>query len=264
MAKKDWLKNGADGLTFGERLDDLIKGADGTNASRLASVTKIPQSAISAYINGTTNKETGEQIYRAPDCTAIIEIAKYFSVSTDYLLGLSKDKTPDPSAQGAIAYTGLSEENIKTLHDISKGIVNEGISKKDNGCVVFDGNKPFIDCLNDLLEAMYEDRAFLMEHYIRLRRKPMRNETVDFWYVMGDCIGSISGFEPMEYSDPKMQIKFDNEMVEYHCNKIAKTIEQALLRKYYGTPDDLNRFKSDVNDERDRIETLRRNRNGID
>ena len=40
----------------------------------------------------------------------------------------------------------------------------------------------------------------------------IKNETVDFWYALGDCRGPIPGFEHMEYSDSKIQIAFDNEL----------------------------------------------------
>ena len=46
MANKDWLRQGADGLTFGERLDDLYRSR-GITQSQLAEETGINQSAIS-------------------------------------------------------------------------------------------------------------------------------------------------------------------------------------------------------------------------
>ena len=46
MAKKEWLKEGADGLRFGERLEDLIKLRKVT-AAAVAKATGVPQSALS-------------------------------------------------------------------------------------------------------------------------------------------------------------------------------------------------------------------------
>ena len=51
MANKEWLTRGVDGLTFGERLGDLVSSR-GINQSQLAEQTGIKQSAISEYING--------------------------------------------------------------------------------------------------------------------------------------------------------------------------------------------------------------------
>ena len=236
---------------FPKRLRELMS-QNGTTQDQLAEIIQKTRQTVSQYTNGISE----------PGYGTLVKIADYFCVSIDYLLGRTKTKSADETEQAIIEYTGLSEENVQVLHGMSKRIYEKGISKNDGNTVSFDGNKPFIDCLNDLLDAMYNDRDFLMNHYIRLRRKAMKNETVDFWYVMGDCGGPIPGFEHAEYPDSKMQIEFDNELVEYHCLKIAKAIEEGFLKKYLGTPEDIERFKKDVDDEQARIEALRREQNG--
>lgn len=110
MADREWIKSGADKLTFGERLDDLIKKA-GIDQSKLSAATGISQSAISEYING---KKGGTE-HRAPDCAAVIAFAQYFSVSTDYLLGQTQYKTQDTGIKSICEYTGLSESAIKAI-----------------------------------------------------------------------------------------------------------------------------------------------------
>ena len=242
-------------LTMGERFKDArtVHNRNGKQTTdAVMKATGISKSTLSDIENDS----------RDPGAETICKLARHYGVSTDYLLGLSNIKTPETTAQAVIKYTGLSEENVQTLHEMSERIFDKGISKRDGDIVAFDGNKPFIDCLNDLLEAMYNDREFLMNHYIRLRRKAMKNETVDFWYVMGDCGGPIPGFEHAEYPDSKMQIEFDNELVEYHCLKIAKPLEEAPFKKYLGTPAAIERFKKEVDDEQARIEALRREQNG--
>lgn len=42
-------------------------------------------------------------------------LAKFYGVSTDYLLGLAEEQTPDPTIQSACRYTGLSEKAIEVL-----------------------------------------------------------------------------------------------------------------------------------------------------
>ena len=54
MANKEWIKKGADGLTFGERLEDLIN-LNKTTATALAKDTGLAQSAISDYLNKGNN-----------------------------------------------------------------------------------------------------------------------------------------------------------------------------------------------------------------
>ena len=60
-----------------------------------------------------SNWQTGESV---PDIIKLADIAQYFGVSTDYLLGLSDTKSPDASAKAAVEYTGLSEEAVERLH----------------------------------------------------------------------------------------------------------------------------------------------------
>ena len=104
MANKEWLKKGEDGLSFGERLGDLIAN-NKTTATALAKDTGLSQSAISDYLNKD----------RAPDCATVYALARHFSVSADYLLGRSDVASIDLSVQDIHRKTGLSEANIVSL-----------------------------------------------------------------------------------------------------------------------------------------------------
>lgn len=116
MAKKEWLAKGADGLSFGERLGDLIS-KKGITQAELAKVTGIGQSRLSDYIAGKQiDKESDERLYAAPDCATVITLAKYFSVSADYLLGISKNPSPSMEIRAICDYTGLSESSAEYLH----------------------------------------------------------------------------------------------------------------------------------------------------
>lgn len=56
----------------------ILMSENKTSQNKLANVLNVKQQTISRYINGE----------REPDIDTIIAIAKFFSVSTDYLLGL--------------------------------------------------------------------------------------------------------------------------------------------------------------------------------
>ena len=115
MAKKEWLAKGVDGLSFGERLGDLI-AKKGITQAELAKSTGIGQSRLSDYITGKEDdSEKGTRIYAAPDCATVITLAKYFSVSTDYLLGLTGVPTPKTDIRATAELTGLSSKNIERL-----------------------------------------------------------------------------------------------------------------------------------------------------
>lgn len=62
------------------RIRTLREGAD-LKQSELAQATGISQKTLSNYESGKTN----------PDSFAIIKLAEYFHVSTDYLLGVTQD-----------------------------------------------------------------------------------------------------------------------------------------------------------------------------
>lgn len=158
MANKDWLQNGIDGLTFGERLGDLIS-SKGITQSQLANETKVPQSAISEYING----RQGGKESRAPDCAAIIALAKYFSVSTDYLLGLSDIKTPNLNAHEIHRMTGLTEENITSL-------INHGPYGPNCYPDLMDGFKKLINDLICYSSTHHATRTF--SHFLKVFNTP--------------------------------------------------------------------------------------------
>jgi len=129
MANKDWLSKGADGLQFYERLGDLIAN-NRTTAKAVSSETGISQSALSEYISGKKDK-TGNVVYRAPDCATLIALANYFSVSTDYLLGLTNVKTSDADVQTIVQKTGLSENSITLLRSFTKPFDDQSESNHD-------------------------------------------------------------------------------------------------------------------------------------
>lgn len=62
---------------FSEKLTDLMK-ENGISQNQLAKILNVKQQTISRYMNGT----------REPNIDTILAIAKYFEITTDYLLGL--------------------------------------------------------------------------------------------------------------------------------------------------------------------------------
>ena len=63
---------------FSERLKEL-RTEKGITQDMLAQATGLSQSALANWENGK----------RSPTATAIITLAKYFNVTTDYLLGMT-------------------------------------------------------------------------------------------------------------------------------------------------------------------------------
>lgn len=103
----EW-KEGDTVVVFGEKLKTLRKGQKLTQ-QQLASVLGVQKSVISYY-------ESGD---RFPSYDILIKIARTFHTTTDYLLGVSRERTADLSGlsneQSALV-TAIIEEFKKQKH----------------------------------------------------------------------------------------------------------------------------------------------------
>ena len=92
-----------------KRLETLIEKKKDENYQnsipKQADGMGIPYPTFVKYINGKA------------ECPAsnIIKIARYYGVSTDYLLGNSPNPTTNEKLQGVCKYTGLSEKAVENL-----------------------------------------------------------------------------------------------------------------------------------------------------
>lgn len=105
---------------FPRVLRTLIKDS-GRTQKELATYLNKSSQAISYYCDGSSS----------PDWETLVSIAKFFAVTTDYLLGCSSVKTLDIDILNACRVTGLSERAIqhlqraKTLGPYSVKILND-------------------------------------------------------------------------------------------------------------------------------------------
>lgn len=86
-------------MTFGQRLLDLLYENDITQ-KQLAIELKIAPTTLNGYINNR----------REPDYTTLKQIAEYFHVTTDYLLGNENDMLIETSLPS------MSNHEIKLIH----------------------------------------------------------------------------------------------------------------------------------------------------
>ena len=91
---------------FASKLRDLFKENPDVTQGQLAELLGVTRQTVSQYVNGISE----------PGYDALIKIANHFSVSLDYLLGRSKEKTSDINIQAACKTTGLSETSVSCLH----------------------------------------------------------------------------------------------------------------------------------------------------
>lgn len=74
-------------MNFSIRLENLLEEENLTQ-KQLALDLHIASSTINGYVKNN----------REPDFTMLVRLARYFNVSTDYLLGISPEKKPAPSS----------------------------------------------------------------------------------------------------------------------------------------------------------------------
>ncbi len=93
-------------MNFGERLKELRNGQKMTQ-QHLATRLGVAKSVVSYY-------ESGD---RFPSYDVLIKIARTFHTTTDYLLGIERERTIDVS--------GLSENEIAAITNIVEIICNK-------------------------------------------------------------------------------------------------------------------------------------------
>ncbi|MBE6978951.1 MAG: helix-turn-helix transcriptional regulator [Ruminococcaceae bacterium] len=187
----------------------------------LAKKISRSRQTVSQYVNGISE----------PGYETLVVIAKCFGVSTDYLLGASEITTKDADEIAVINFTGLSEDSVKTLHQMK--VDND---QNQSRCADIGSNKPYLDWLNDLLDGFYLDEKLIATFYIALRRAVVNGGD---WYKNNQN-GKTNGC--------------DNIPAEYACMKIGREVELLLRRKYRvekaGAGGGYRRdFDSDVNTE---------------
>lgn len=209
MANKEWIKKGADGLTFGERLEDLIK-LNKTTATALAKDTGLSQSAISDYLNKN----------RAPDCATIYALARHFHVSADYLLGLEPIPATDLTTKDIHRKTGLSEENISRLLKAENH--TSGLS--------------YADFVNMCLDATYLGRAnfYMLAEAMASRmvyEKSKANFSSDLPLSSDEYIEMVNAMDAADKQAQAVGCKLmsHDESIRFYAREIASDLERYLL-----------------------------------
>ena len=133
------------------------------------------------YVNGTAS----------PNIANLSRMAKYYNVSTDYLIGVSNDKPIDVNISMIEKYTGLNQGTIDslnysfgTLHDLSvfrddyeflenykfsfiPFVRNKKISDEDLE-IIFNENK---ELLNILVDRIIDIEPLFYEYYLSAKKR---------------------------------------------------------------------------------------------
>lgn len=83
-----------------------LRGEKGVSQDTLSKVIGVSKSTIGLW-------ETGDTL---PDAKSVRDLAEYFGVSADFILGLSREKSKDMETRAVCDYTGLSACAVRSLH----------------------------------------------------------------------------------------------------------------------------------------------------
>lgn len=106
---------------FPRRFSALMLAQNVTQKT-IAEVCGVRRQSVSEWMNGNTR----------PDILSLIEIAKYFNVSTDYLLGLTDYKTNDKATRELCSTLGLSEEAVKILSADTSSVIAKRVANESS------------------------------------------------------------------------------------------------------------------------------------
>lgn len=152
----------------------------------------------------------------------LVKYAKYFEVSTDYLLGLSNAPTDNKDVQGICDYTGLSLAAVENLHECAtelQDIPQEKYNEAINSCP--DEAKGYMTLGTEFLKATIPI---------------MNSDNKDFLFLLNklleldDCSFCNAVLTIREYilstqeTDDKELFDIKKDMAEYSVYKVTKQI----------------------------------------
>ena len=168
---------------FAIRLQNLMK-ENNTTQQQLSEAVGISRQAVSQYCDSST----------IPNANKLLSIAKYFNVSTDYLLGLStvKDINTKTELKEVCNYTGLSELSVISLHEV--------ISDSSTNCT---------DVLPRIIDSIIKD-SNLLSKIVEYRAE-----------VLAFCDTVKGSIQDDEYLKTLLQMRYTSAKCGYYGAKEA-------------------------------------------
>ena len=195
MAKIDMKKNNI----FTKRLNELL--ADQKRSRKdLSEYCNVTLQAVGKWVNGES----------VPDALAAASVANFFNVSSDYILGLSDNKTTNAELSAFCKYSGISDWALSLIKE-SAAAFPEEYSEEEYRAV-----------LNDLLAD--PNFARMMYQLIKLKKMTMDQEQT-----------------ASEQTD--INIKCMTAAEIFSDNVVANLIEKS--EKQYDNECDLRRYKAE-------------------
>jgi transcriptional regulator with XRE-family HTH domain len=185
---------------FADRLQDLISDS-GKTVKQLAKEIGVPSGSLSKYQNDCAEAGT----------TRLFKIAKYFNVSTDYLLGLTEVKSVDADLKVVHKITGLSQKAIEKIVETMLTNDMKGLNSLLESQYYFNLVSAISNIIDlpeytgeDLFKFTSERAEYLQKFYEDRREK--HNNNSDDNHDKFQNIAEADIFLSLEYS-PREQIR---------------------------------------------------------
>lgn len=204
----------------------------GVSQLTLAAELGISKSTLGLY-------ETGDTL---PDAKTLHDMAVYFNVSADYLLGLSSEKTSDVDVQALWEKTGLSEKSFQflvTMHSRLGGIPPERIEE-------FEEVKNEIAYDADEAEIRYQEwgREFDKNRYIKNRESEEADHIIEEELFFANLI--TSALNALIENESQLSILSDLALflgctAEKEGETVGISVYNKDKRGYYGSSFEFNK-----------------------
>ena len=169
---------------FPERLSALMKERQ-TTQQALASVLGVKRQTISLYKSGQS----------MPDAEQLKNIAKFFDVSADWLLGLTKIKSRDFGIQQICDKTGLSEQAINNITDIKHQksrrdfvlsmpeVLNKILESEWFGTIIYTVAAAIGKGATNYIEQLPDEERIEIENYLLKIESALKGSFQDDFYI---------------------------------------------------------------------------------
>lgn len=241
-------------LTSGERIDDLIK-LTGKSTENIAADLSISKATMSDIINN---------VDKGYNYKYFVSIAKYFNVSTDYLLCLTDSKIPINNKDGkslriSCDYTGLSEMAIN--HITSPPILNTLIVNNLIGNIQVPDIMMLFDKKHSDVKAKVFESTEFYELISLLSYRAVKSEL--YALSVNQLLNDLQGNSYRLTKSEKAQINTGQTVINTLGNEIkALTLDiEQKYQKFFNditenASSDINKFADMLNDEISKIEVI--------